>query len=48
VVIGLIAHGLPSKAFIPNCSDIDLQLYLDDAAFSETAGFRSTCSSHPR
>ena len=35
--IGLIAHGSALKGgFIPGCSDIDLQLYLDDAAF--TAG----------
>jgi hypothetical protein len=34
--VGLIAHGSAVKGgFIPNCSDIDLQLYLDDAAFSE-------------
>lgn len=34
--IGLIAHGSAVKGgFIPGCSDIDLQLYLEDAAFSE-------------
>jgi hypothetical protein len=32
--IGLIAHGSALKGgFIPGCSDIDLQLYLEDAAF---------------
>jgi hypothetical protein len=34
--VGLIAHGSAVKGgFIPNCSDIDLQLYLYDAALSE-------------
>lgn len=34
--VGLLAHGSAVKGgFIPGCSDIDLQLYLDDAAFSE-------------
>jgi hypothetical protein len=34
--IGLIAHGSAVKGgFIPGCSDIDLQLYLENAAFSE-------------
>jgi hypothetical protein len=34
--VGLIAHGSAVKGgFIPNCSDIDLQLYLEPAAFSE-------------
>jgi len=34
--VGLIAHGSAFKGgFIPGCSDIDLQLYLDQAAFSE-------------
>jgi hypothetical protein len=34
--IGLIAHGSAAKGgFIPGCSDIDLQLYLEDTAFSE-------------
>ena len=33
--IGLIAHGSAVKGgVIPNCSDIDFQLYLHDAAFS--------------
>jgi hypothetical protein len=32
--VGLLAHGSALKGgFIPGCSDIDLQLYLDDAAF---------------
>jgi len=32
--VGLIAHGSAFKGgFIPGCSDIDLQLYLEDAAF---------------
>ncbi|MBI4300529.1 MAG: hypothetical protein HY677_05275, partial [Chloroflexi bacterium] len=34
--VGLIAHGSAVKGgFIPGCSDIDLQQYLEDAAFSE-------------
>ncbi len=34
--IGLVAHGSAVKGgFIPGCSDIDLQLYLEDAAFNE-------------
>src|SRR4051812_40016926 len=34
--VGLIAHGSAVKGgFIPGCSDIDLQLYLEDAAFGE-------------
>ncbi len=34
--VGLLAHGSAVKGgFIPGCSDIDLQLYLDDAAFCE-------------
>src|SRR5262245_36553510 len=34
--VGLIAHGSAVKGgFIPGCSDIDLQLYLDQAAFGE-------------
>lgn len=33
--IGLIAHGSAVKGgFIPGCSDIDFQLFLDDSAFS--------------
>lgn len=33
--IGLIAHGSAVKGgFIPGCSDIDFQLYLEDSAFS--------------
>jgi hypothetical protein len=33
--VGLIAHGSAVKGgVIPNCSDIDFQLYLHDAAFS--------------
>ncbi len=33
--IGLLAHGSSLKGgFIPGCSDIDLQLYLEDDAFS--------------
>lgn len=33
--VGLIAHGSAVKGgFIPGCSDIDLQLYLDPAAFA--------------
>ena len=33
--IGLLAHGSALKGgFVPGCSDIDLQLYLDEAAFS--------------
>ena len=33
--IGLVAHGSAVKGgFIPGCSDVDLQLYLDDAAFT--------------
>ncbi|MEM7132120.1 MAG: hypothetical protein AAF702_37790 [Chloroflexota bacterium] len=32
--IGLLAHGSAVKGgFIPNCSDIDFQLYLEDGAF---------------
>ncbi len=32
--IGLLIHGSALKGgFIPNCSDIDFQLYLDDGAF---------------
>jgi hypothetical protein len=34
--MGLIAHGSAVKSgVIPNCSDIDFQLYLRDAAFSD-------------
>ena len=34
--IGLIVHGSAVKGgVVPNCSDIDFQLYLHDAAFSE-------------
>jgi hypothetical protein len=34
--IGLIAHGSAVKGdYIPGCSDIDLQLYLEDAAFTD-------------
>lgn len=34
--IGLIVHGSAVKGgVIPNCSDIDFQLYLGDAAFSD-------------
>lgn len=34
-LIGLIAHGSAVKGgFIPGCSDIDLQLYLESAAFA--------------
>jgi hypothetical protein len=34
--VGLVAHGSALKGgFIANCSDVDLQLYLDPAAFSE-------------
>ena len=33
--IGLIVHGSAVKGgFIPGCSDIDFQLYLEDSAFS--------------
>jgi hypothetical protein len=33
--VGLIAHGSAVKGgFIPGCSDLDLQLYLDDMAFT--------------
>lgn len=33
--VGLVAHGSAVKGgFIPGCSDIDLQLYLEDSAFS--------------
>ena len=33
--IGLIVHGSAVKGgFIPGCSDIDFQLFLDDAAFT--------------
>lgn len=32
--VGLIVHGSAVKGgFIPGCSDIDLHLYLDKAAF---------------
>lgn len=35
--IGLIAHGSAVKGgFIPGCSDIDIQLYLEDTAFTAT------------
>lgn len=35
-LVGLVAHGSAIKGgFIPGCSDVDLQLYLDDAAFAE-------------
>jgi hypothetical protein len=34
--VGLLAHGSALKGgVIPNCSDIDLQLYLEPAAFAE-------------
>jgi hypothetical protein len=33
--VGLVLHGSALKGgFIPQCSDIDLQLYLDEAAFT--------------
>jgi len=33
--VGLVIHGSAMKGgFIPGCSDIDLQLYLEDAAFT--------------
>ncbi|HSJ58216.1 MAG TPA: hypothetical protein VLC95_13615 [Anaerolineae bacterium] len=33
--VGLLAHGSAVKGgFIPGCSDLDMQLYLDDAAYS--------------
>ncbi|MBN1660235.1 MAG: hypothetical protein JXA93_17680 [Anaerolineae bacterium] len=33
--VGLVAHGSAVKGgFVPGCSDLDLQLYLDDAAFT--------------
>jgi hypothetical protein len=34
-LVGLVLHGSALKGgFIPQCSDIDLQLYLDEAAFT--------------
>lgn len=34
--VGLLSHGSALKGgFIPGCSDVDFQLYLDPAAFSE-------------
>lgn len=33
--VGLLAHGSALKGgFIPDCSDIDFQLYLDPAVFT--------------
>ncbi len=37
--VGLVAHGSAVKGgFISGCSDIDLQLFLDDAAFAAVGG----------
>jgi hypothetical protein len=48
-LVGLIAHGSSVKGdFIPGCSDIDLQLYLEDAAFvaEETLPFELGMAIH--
>jgi hypothetical protein len=52
--IGLVAHGSAIKGgFIANCSDIDLQLYLDPGALTDLpprgaqpAGAESCCPRH--
>jgi hypothetical protein len=42
--IGAVIHGSTLKGgFIPNCSDIDLQLYLEPAAFSEHGNLPLAC-----
>ena len=40
-LIGLMIHGSALKGgFIPGCSDIDLRLYLEDAAFTARGSCR--------
>lgn len=37
--VGLVAHGSALKGgYIPGCSDVDFQLYLEPAAFAEEGG----------
>jgi len=51
-LVGLIVHGSAVKGgYIPGCSDIDFQLYLDEAAFyifrATSSGLSSQNTSRP-